>query len=501
MRPLQKPNSVFKIFIPLLALWCVISSLSLATKKHKDSPDLSKIDAFINETVDRFKIPGLAVAITRNDSVIYQKALGVKNIQSQEKITTKSVFHWASVSKTFVAAAIMQLAEQGKLRLEEKVITYLPYFKLNSKWYRDITIKQLLNHTAGIKDWEDIESEKPQNDDQALERYVRSLSSDNMDFKNGKSFNYSNTGFDLLGNVIAKVSGMTFEEYMKKNIFEPLGMNSTTFYYPEVPAGIRVSPHCWKSEVSVFKSYPYNRIHAPSSTLNSTIEDMTRWSMVNIGRGQLNSKTILSKQSFDQLWTGTVKPEEKLEVGLCWFLVTGPGYRIVCHSGTDPGFQSFLLLCPEKNISVIVVSNYEGTPAEDIGGSLFSLMLNEAPERIKQNLFIPYAEVLKKEGKDAANKFFNRVKADTTTYVNSEYDWAESSYLLFKQDSTLKDLSIALFRKNIEIYPESSDAYYHFAIGWDAIRHKDSAIFYVDKALKMNPKDKDAADFRKSLKK
>lgn len=118
-----------------------------------------------------------------------------------------------------------------------------------------ITSGQMLNHTSGIGDVEDYAWDKPQNDDAAPERFVRSLENDEMVFGPGKDWSYSNTAFEILGVVITKVSGMPFETYIKKNIFEPLGMEQRSFIYPEIADSLRVSGHLWAAKPIVSKVY------------------------------------------------------------------------------------------------------------------------------------------------------------------------------------------------------------------------------------------------------
>ena len=120
-----------------------------------ENPLTKKIDAYLIETVDRLKLPGLTIAVTRDDTVIYSKAFGYTNIDTKEPMREEHIFHWASVSKTFVATAIMQLREKGMINLDEKLITYLPYFKQKDPSYKTITICQMLNHTSGIGDVDD----------------------------------------------------------------------------------------------------------------------------------------------------------------------------------------------------------------------------------------------------------------------------------------------------------------------------------------------------------
>lgn len=237
--------------------------------------EVKRIDSYLQEIVKRLQIPGLTLAVTRNDTVLFTGAFGFKNVETREAMKTNYNFHWASVSKTFVATAILQLVEGGKIKLDDKLVEYVPYFKQKDENFKKITIRQMLNHTSGIGDVDDYEWHKPQNDEQAPERFVRSLEKDKMLFEPGQDWSYSNSAFEILGVVITRVSGMPFESYVKKHILEPLDMGLSSFIYPEIPDSLRVSGHLWAAKPIVSKIYPYNRIHAPSSTLNSSVLEMT----------------------------------------------------------------------------------------------------------------------------------------------------------------------------------------------------------------------------------
>ncbi len=152
------------------------------------------------------------------------------------------------MSKPFVATAIMQLVERGAMSLDAPVTDYLPYFKLSGTEYARITIRQMLNHTSGMPDVEDYEWDRPQFDEDAAERYVRSLENEAMIAAPGELWRYSNMAFDTLGDVIAKVSGQSFESYVKENILDPLGMTASTFLQPDVPEELRTPPHVGRGE-------------------------------------------------------------------------------------------------------------------------------------------------------------------------------------------------------------------------------------------------------------
>jgi len=277
-------------------------SLTLATlPAHAIAQRLDeRIGDYLAEEVRSRGIPGLAAAVMLDEEVLYIGAFGVRRLGSGEALTPEHVFHFASVSKPFVATAIVQLVEQGRLSLDDAVVKHLPYFRLSDERFRDITIRQMLNHTSGMPDVEDYEWDRPQLDEGAAERYVRSIASEGLLWAPGENWRYSNMAFDVLGDVIAKVSGESFEAYIAANILEPLGMDRSSFIYPEIDEALRTSGHVGEpSEVSGV--YPYNRRHAPSSTLSSSVAQMTRWILVNLRRGELEGRRILRDASYELL--------------------------------------------------------------------------------------------------------------------------------------------------------------------------------------------------------
>ena len=340
------------------------------------SQDLSgQIDTYLAGQVRTHKIPGLTAAVVRGGNVIYSGAFGVRQIGKGEILTPRHVFHFASVSKTLVATAIMQLVEKGKLRLDDSPAKFCPYFRLADHRYRRITIRQMLNHTSGMPDVVTYEWDNPQLDKKALERYVREMATKRLLWAPGHGWQYSNMAFDVLGDVIAKVSGASFEEYAKLNILEPLGMVQSSFNYFEIDRALRTTGHVGNPAI-VSAVYPYNRRHAPSSTLNSSVTQMTRWIVANLNRGALDGHRILDTASYDLLWTPSTKMSpEDLQVGLGWFLSSYDGHRIVFHDGGDTGFRSFLLLLPDDGIGIVLASNWEETDTGALARGILDLVL------------------------------------------------------------------------------------------------------------------------------
>ena len=192
-------------------------------KEQKSNQEITilleeQLEPLIQQTLATFEIAGLAIGIVRGDEIVYARGFGVKNLGTREPITATSLFHLASLSKAFVATAIMQLEEQVKLDLDTPVVDYLPYFTMNDERYRAITARQMLSHVSGMPDEEMYYWDQPEYDEGALERYVRGLANLSLLFEPGERFSYSNIAYEVLGDLIAKRSGQPFEAYMSEYI-------------------------------------------------------------------------------------------------------------------------------------------------------------------------------------------------------------------------------------------------------------------------------------------
>ncbi|HRW11392.1 MAG TPA: serine hydrolase domain-containing protein [Caldilineaceae bacterium] len=321
------------------------------------SQSFAPLELMIHEALATAKMAGIAIGIVQENAIAYSKGFGVRSIATGELVTAESLFHMASVSKPFSATAIMQLVEQGKLTLDDRVCDHLPYFQLADERHHAITIRQMLTHTSGMPDTEDYAWDKPETDEEALERYVRSLAHEQLLSTPGEAFAYSNIAYEVLGDLIAKVSEMSFEQYMKSQILDPLGMHHSTFLRSEVPAHLATTPHVGTERAEVSAVYPYNRCHAPSSTLHSNTVDGCRWALANLNEGQLEGASILSSASAESLFGRYHATGEGDFIGLSWFHADYRGYPRISHGGGDTGYASYLALFPREKAAVVVMAN------------------------------------------------------------------------------------------------------------------------------------------------
>jgi len=366
------------IFFWTVSLLCIIIiSCSTANRAAKTgNHDFQEIETFLQSLIDTGGIPGIAIAITSGQDVVYDKGFGVTSIETKERLGPQHIFHVASVSKTFTATAVMQLYEKGKIDINKTLVTYLPYFKLGDERYKLITVKQMLNHTSGMPDVEDYEWEKAVADEGAAERYTRSLADKKLISSPGKEYHYSNIAFDVMADLVAKTSGMPFEKYLKENILTPLEMNESSFYAPEIKTSLRTTPHTGNPP-KVSPIYPYNRMHAPSSTLNTNVLEMSHWAIANMNDGKYKTIRILSPNMLSMMMKPTfmIDSNRKISVGLSWFMYPYQGMTIYEHGGSDLGYKSLLTLIPEKKIGIIILCNLEEIRIYDTRNKVRDILL------------------------------------------------------------------------------------------------------------------------------
>ncbi|HWN99890.1 MAG TPA: serine hydrolase [Blastocatellia bacterium] len=467
-----------------------------------EDPFKQQLQPMIEQVMREQEVPGFAIAVVRDQKIVYAAGFGLRNIDNKnDKITPQSLFHMASITKPFVATSVMQLVEQGKIDLDSPVLKYLPYFRLKDERYKAITVRLMLGHISGMPDVQDYEWDKPQYDDGALERYVRSLTDKSLIADPGTKFAYSNMAFEVLGDVIAKVSGETFEGYVQKHILEPLGMNNSTLLVKHANQQLLTSPHVVNPsfEVAVSKVFPYNRMHSPSSTLYSSVLDMTRWAIANMNRGELDGKRILKASTYDVMW----KPagEQFTRVGVSWFFGEHRGHRTVSHGGGDTGFRSNLVMIPDRKIAVVMMSNFDGgSSLGEITAAALDIALGIRPEPIviKQPIAKVMGRAMATSGIDAAVAQYRDLKKNQPqTYDFSERQLNALGYTLM-QRGRIKE-AIRVLQLNVEAYPQSGNVYDSLGEAYMKNGDKQLAIENYEKSLKLDPANANAVAMLKKL--
>jgi CubicO group peptidase (beta-lactamase class C family) len=366
-----------KFAIPAI-LVCLASAFE-ARAQSSEHRFVERLEPFLQNTLREEKIPGLAIGIVEAGRPVYVRGFGVMDSRDPSRpVTAETLFHMASITKPFVATSVMQLMEQGKVDLDAPITKYLRYFQLKDPRYRSITVRLMLTHTSGMPDVEDYLWDKPEFDDGALERYVRSLQDRTLLWEPGTKFAYSNMAYEVLGDMVAKMSGISIEDYVHNNILKPIGMTSSTLLLKEAPPGQLAAGHTRAKDGALIPvaHYPYNRSHTPNSNLHSSATDMVRWMQVNLNRGELDGRRILKDSTYDLMWRPT-DASKKANVGISWFLGTHRGQQFVMHGGQDDGFLTTVLLLPARKTGVVVFVNSDRAPLSAIQRKAFLVALGE----------------------------------------------------------------------------------------------------------------------------
>lgn len=318
--------------------------------------------------------PGGAVLITKEGKIIYAKGFGVEDIKTKKPITTKTLFNIGSISKTFVASAILHLASEGKLSIEDDIYKYFPDFK-NKEIAKKIKIYHLLTHTSGLPDNRRIvEDSAFYLTAKDAENFAPIKQTDTLNFEPGERFEYSNPAFNGLALIIEKVTKMKWQDYVKSLIYKPSGMKlSDITDGPHPETGVS---HGYLKEGNRFSEKDYGEEPTFAAAGNggvwSSVAELWQYE-------QANQKNIfLRKEWMDK--ARTIYPfsnwkETKYQpfIGLCWFIINDRGLNLIGHTGSQGGFRGDYQWVPQKKVFYTFLCN---TPynVEDIRHQVFDIL-------------------------------------------------------------------------------------------------------------------------------
>ena len=333
-----------------------------------------KANSIFEDIITNSKIVGFSASVVRNDSVLWKKNYGFSNLKRKVSFTNTTLTRTASISKPMTAIAVMQLLEKGKIKLEDPIQKYIPDFPLKKEGA--FTIQNLLSHSSGISGYGSPEEYQSKQEFKTLQEAVNVFKDRDLKFTPGVSFYYSTYGYVVLGLLIEKVSGMSYKNYMRKNIWDKAGMQNT---------GIEkfVYPYKNKSQLYYLNDHKLRNVkpnnlsnRAPGGGMYTTLNDMLKF-----GNAILTHK-LIQKETFDLMTESHFIPENDSEngYGLGWFLY-GPKLdkdAIIGHSGEQLGATNQFALIPKDHITIVILTNTSGANEyiSDFSWQLTSLIKN-----------------------------------------------------------------------------------------------------------------------------
>ena len=350
---------------------------------------VDELDPYLSKAIQHQTPPSISIVVTKDNNIAYSKSFGHNDAEAQIPATPESVYQWWSITKLFTAVAVLQLQEANLLHIDDSVVTHLPAFTTRGKNVdpQDITVKHLLSHSSGLGDigmsilgWVHFDGDTHPNQTALFDKSVGKYNK--LKAKPGVQGRYSNFGYLALAALIESVSGLTYEQYILKNILEPLGMQNTNFIYTtQMNAAAAQGSHPNDFISKVVPIYLdtdravnekrngilwFNNVYSDqkgASGLIGPATDLIKFMQVFLPSYQNSNKPILSADNIALMQEPVLKvhkspaPVDDLQFGLGWFIGESNGERTLSHGGSGMAFVSMLTLYPERNLGTVVMAN------------------------------------------------------------------------------------------------------------------------------------------------
>lgn len=330
-----------------------VMALPLAAAAQQVSGyDFTRARSVIDSVMKADRIPSVAVAVAKGDRIIWEAGVGFANVERQLQATAQTPYSLASISKPFTATGIMVLAQQGLVRLRAPVNHYLGGARVVAREGNAdaVTLERILTHTAGLPlhyqfYYVDGEARPPM--DSTIRRYAVAV------YPPGEAYQYSNLGYGLLDYVIARKSGMPYADFMRREVFAPLGLTSTSVGPPR--AGAAVFAERYDADDKPIPYYTFD--HPGASEVYSSAHDLVRFGLYHLGARLSGQRQILARETVQDMQRDVARESPDATRGLGWGIRTVNGVRRVSHSGGMPGVSTILALYPQDQVVIAVLLN------------------------------------------------------------------------------------------------------------------------------------------------
>jgi CubicO group peptidase (beta-lactamase class C family) len=434
---------LFLFFVSLAGCKSISKELKTSTMITHHIPIEALIDT-IEKEMDKKKITGLSVVVSNSDGVLWSEGFGLANKKTKEAFTETTISNIGSVSKLITLTAIMRLVEEGMVELDEPVATYIPEFKpLGIEDYSTpITVRMLLNHESGLEadafQGFFLGYDTPEDFPYSYRRALDAVNESGVVRKPYEIFSYCNLGYSLLGIIVERACKVSFQDSVKKLIFNPLEMEDSSFNIDDIPSDRMAMGYVRGKPETV----PYIR-DMPAGSLNTTAADMGKFmqSMLasyNSDEGLLSRDTV--KEIFEPSNVG-VPADLDFQIGLTWWIVDFqklPDEFIVGHGGDLPPYHSLLIMLPERNISICVMVN----SIEGVGSFSLTQIVNEAVRTFLKSEEQPISKAI---NESPIIEFPGSLKSNLLGYYASPVGLSE-----IKESG--KKLKIYTFNKWFDVY-------------------------------------------------
>ncbi|MBT3207359.1 MAG: serine hydrolase [Bacteroidetes bacterium] len=423
-----------KLFIKSVLLLLSVSFSFFANSQGFGS---KQIDSLISKSMGKMPQAGIAVVLVKDGEVLHSKGYGLCSMQTKEKVDENTLFAIASNSKAFTTAALSILVDEGKISWTDKVVDYIPEFKMYDPYVTaNFTIQDLLTHRSGLGLGAGDLMIFPHGSDFTINDVVSSFQYQEQvsDFRT--KYDYDNLLYIVAGEIIAKISGTSWTEFVETRIFAPLEMDRSAGTFQSVRSKTNIAlPHSTETgELQQIETYS-NNLTAAAGGIYSSVDDMSKWLLMLLNEGKYGyrlKKKLFSKKNLNEMWTAhtrinfNYKPQSRYKThfsyyGLGWKLSDENSYLTISHTGGLPGMLSMTTLIPELNLGVVVLTN---SAPGGLGYYIISKAITDSYIGVEKFDWIKRAEnalsYSQNVGDSVVNKVWETVENANTDHLNLE---------------------------------------------------------------------------------
>lgn len=472
----------------LFVLLLLVSHLSFSQSKT------DQLNELIN-TYKAYKTFNGSVLVAEQGNVIYKKGFGMANMEWDIPNAPNTKHRLGSISKQFTALLILQLVEDNKIDLNVPITTYLPdYYKANGD---RITTHHLLTHTSGIPNYTSFPDffKKQSRNPFTPSEFLNIFSEMDLEFTPGEQFSYSNSGYFLLGVLIEKISGKTYEQSLQNNIFTPLKMKDSGFDHHSTILKNRATGYEKQGDELVNSRYLDMSIPYAAGSLYSTVEDLYLWDQA------LYTNRLLSKKYMDLFFKKHI-PSGNSHYAYGWSIGTESigntqeKIQTIGHGGGINGFNTLITRAPSDKSLIVLLNNTGGAPLNDMAQAIRGILYGKPYDLPKKSVAKALYDVIIDKGITSGLSHYNAIKA-SKDYMLKENEMNSIGYQLLRSDK--KDEAAAVFKLNIEAFPKSSNVYDSYGEVLMMQGKNTLAIENYKKSVALNPNNQNGIDFLKKL--
>jgi len=486
-------QTTFRVKALVICAMILVAFQSAVLGQHTARDKAAKIDEVMT-AANKYRLFNGSVLVAENGKVIYQKGFGLANMEWNIPNTPQTRFRLGSITKQFTAALILQLVEQGKIKLDGKITDYLADYRKDTG--EKVTVHQLLSHTSGIPSYTGLPGFRNDvsRNPYTVDDFVKKYASKDVEFEPGSKFSYNNSGYFLLGAIIEKVTGQTYEQVLKEKILNPLGMKDTGYDHHGTILEKRASGYEKNGEGYVNAPYLDMSLPYAAGSLYSTVEDLYLWDQALYTDRVLSAATkeLMYKPNLSDYAYGWVVTKAKLGAGT-------ESVPKITHGGGINGFNTVIARFPaQKHLIVLLDNTSQGANLGRLERELTSILYNQ-PHTLPK---MPLAEVLHKtiteKGIEAGLAQYRDLKArQAKVFEFGEPELNQLGYQLL-QAKKLKE-AVEVFKLNVEAYPQGFNTYDSLGEAYMISGITELAIQNYKKSLELNPENTGAMEMLKRL--